>query len=144
MHNLILLSWNVRGLNNLVAQRNIRNLVRETRANLVFLQESKCQSWSAEDLDKILDLKAFDCLAVNSTGLSGGLVTIWLKADLSLSFKGSSSNWFWSEGLSSDGIKFNLINVYGPHEVRDKIKLWQDLHDIVLQKHSILCDGRLQ
>lgn len=75
----------------------------------------------------------FGCLAVKSVGLSGGILTIWLKLILTLSCIGRSSNWLWSEGLSSEGVKFSLINVYGSNELRDKIKLRHELHEIVLQ-----------
>jgi exonuclease III len=37
----VLLNWNVRGLNNLVRRRVVKNLVIETRPSIVCIQESK-------------------------------------------------------------------------------------------------------
>lgn len=100
MDNLVILSWNVRGINNMVAQCNVRRLVNESKANVVLLQESKCLLWYNVELDKILDSNMHGWLAVNSTGLSGGLLTLWNKVDFKFSCMGNSPNWLWSEGIT--------------------------------------------
>lgn len=42
MMNLVrILSWNIRGVNNSVAQRNLRDLVGKSKAGIICVQETK-------------------------------------------------------------------------------------------------------
>lgn len=74
MNNLIIASWNVRGTNNRTSISNIRRLLRESKANVMFLQETKCQQWTDLSLNPIWDSTNHGWIAINSRGAAGGIL----------------------------------------------------------------------
>lgn len=74
MNNLIISSWNVRGLNNKVSVGNVKKLLRDSRANILILQETKCHDWSDRVIDSIWDSSKYGWIVVNSIGAAGGLL----------------------------------------------------------------------
>jgi exonuclease III len=69
------LSWNCRGLGNPRAVRDLHQLVKEKRPNLVFLMETKLHNKNV-DLIRI-KLKFDHMFMVDSVGKSGGLMLLW-------------------------------------------------------------------
>ncbi|KAL0434327.1 UNVERIFIED_CONTAM: hypothetical protein Slati_2767000 [Sesamum latifolium] len=67
---------NVAGLGNPSTVKGLRDLLRETNPNLVFLAETKCSSSQVETLK--INLNFFGCF-VEPKGKSGGLVLMWQK-----------------------------------------------------------------
>ena len=43
MDKVIMMTWNIRGINNSVAQRNLPDLVRSFKVDVVCVQETKCE-----------------------------------------------------------------------------------------------------
>lgn len=121
---LRIVTWNVRGINKKIATRNLRKLVRETKASILLCQETKNQRWSDSLLEEIWDSTNHGWLVVNSEGASGGLLISWDKQIVSLSLVQSSHSWLWCKATTDSGVEFSLINVYGPHEAEDKVRFW--------------------
>ena len=69
------LAWNCRGLGNPLTVQELCNFVNLHHPNLVFLSETRISANRSKNLCWKLGLK--NCLAVDSDGLSGGLVLFW-------------------------------------------------------------------
>lgn len=72
---IIITSWNVRGFNNSISKRNVNRVIKETKANVILLQESKCQDGKDLELGHIWNYRNYGWSAKNSIGASGGLIT---------------------------------------------------------------------
>lgn len=131
MQDLTISSWNVRGANGSVARSNIRKLVSQSKANILFLQETKCSSWSDLLMNSIWDSNIYEWEVVNSTGNSGGLLIFWKKSLLTVEQVTCSSCWIWCKGKVNGEYPVNLINVYGPHDPLEKSVFWNHLRNIV-------------
>lgn len=78
MKDLTILSWNVRGINNPVASRNVSRAIRESKANVICIQETKNSGWSDSLMNSIWDSENHDWIVVNSIGNAGGLLVSWI------------------------------------------------------------------
>lgn len=85
-----IISLNVRGLGKVSRAQALSNLLTATSLAIVLLQETMCDDFLA--ISKICKvLPNWEVVAVNSCGLSGGLVVAW---NLSLfTFKSHSIPW---------------------------------------------------
>lgn len=133
MNNLIFTSWNVRGINNRIAVKNVKRLLRDSRANILILQETKCHDWSDRVVDSFWDSSSHGWIAVNSLGTAGGLLISWDKQYISFSEVQRSHHWLWCKGDLPSGSSIYLVNVYGPHDLDEKQIFWSDLRTIVRQ-----------
>ena len=77
MNELRILSWNIRGVNNSIAIKNLKDLVNSSRADIICIQETKISYWVNKQVNKYLDSSIFDFTQQPSVGLSGGLLTFW-------------------------------------------------------------------
>lgn len=137
MNNLIIASWNVRGLNNRISTNNIRRLIMESRANVLFLQETKSQNWSNLVLNSIWDSSNHDWISIDSRGAAGGLLISWDKNALQIIKVDGTPHWLWGKGYLPTGEIINLVNIYGPHDAEEKKEFWIDLkkiHDSVVEE----------
>lgn len=105
-------------------------MIRDSKANILFLQETKCEEWSHDMLEKLWDSDIHDWQAVDSIGASGGLLISWNKQLFNLSPVESSQYWLWCKGSTNSGDNFNIVNVYGPHDIEGKQRFWNDLEYI--------------
>lgn len=72
MNNLIIASWNVLGTNNRTSTSNIRRLLKDSRANVLFFwQETKCQKWTNMVLNSIWDSANHGSVFKDSRGAAG-------------------------------------------------------------------------
>jgi exonuclease III len=117
------LSFNVRGINSVVKGNGTRCAIRDSRCDIVCLQETKKEFFDRADLRKFcpnsLDTFAF----VPSVGNSGGFITVWNSSKLvgtvifqndyalSVEFFANSSNESWI-----------VTNIYAPCTPHGKIK----------------------
>ena len=76
------LSFNVRGINSVVKGTGINCTIRDSRCDIVCLQETKKESFDRADLRKFCP-NSFDAFAfVPSVGNSGGFITVWNSSKL--------------------------------------------------------------
>jgi exonuclease III len=87
-HNVVIysewsiLSHNVRGINSSVKWNGIRCAIRESRCDVICLQETKKECFDAADLKKFCP-NPFDSFAfAPSVGNSGGSITVWNSSKL--------------------------------------------------------------
>ena len=75
--NLKLLSWNVRGLNEVDKRLQIRNLLRSLKFDIVRLQETKLEWITRGIVRSIWSCPYVDWLYLGSDGASGGILLMW-------------------------------------------------------------------
>ena len=76
---LKLLSWNVRGANNLDKRKIISNFVRSHRVDLVCVQETKIQDLSKACARSLGVSRFHDWKALEAEGAAGGILLFWDK-----------------------------------------------------------------
>jgi hypothetical protein len=117
------LSYNVRGINSAVKGNGIRCAIRESRCDVICLQETKKECFDRADLKNFCP-NSFDSFAfVPSVGNSGGSITVWNSSNLvcnviyqneyalSVEFFSNSSNESWI-----------ITNIYAPCTPHGKIE----------------------
>ena len=126
-----ILSWNVRGVNDLDKRKVIKNFLRSQRADLVCLQETKVQEMN---INMVRSLGVGRCLnwkALNAEGSAGGILLLWDNSRISLvdSVVGrfSVSCLF---RMAKDGFQWAFSRVYGPVEKRLRESFWEELGSI--------------
>lgn len=73
---MIVLSWNVRGLNNGPRQKVVRDLIRNHSPDVLFLQETKLSMESMMGLVPKLWGRG-ECQCVGAAGSLGGVAYLW-------------------------------------------------------------------
>ena len=76
---LKLLSWNVRGANNLDKRKIISNFVSSQRVDLVYVQETKIQNLSKACARSLGVSRFHDWKALEAEGAAGGILLFWDK-----------------------------------------------------------------
>ena len=108
------LSWNARGLGSLRKQRLLKKKIMQEKPDLVFLQETKCTNQKLDEVGKHLD-RHLEYLAVEGSGMSGGLATFWTPKTLHL-LNAKATKTFLALEMQVIGEKgtFMFTNVYSP------------------------------
>lgn len=137
MDTLSILCWNIRGINNATARRNLKDLIRDNNPMFVFLQETKCQYlepisqeyfWSSQDHSWVFS---------PSRGLSGGLLISWNKSYFSLEASIIKDSWIWIRGNMANSPQiFNFVNVYNPNSLGEKRIVWQDITNLLISHNE--------
>lgn len=132
MESLTMISWNIRGINNSTARRNLQTLLRIHNPIFLFLQESKCASLTESIKDFLWSLQEHSWIFSPAIGQSGGLIISWNRMHFSLSSSQVNKSWIWIRGkLSNSSDYINCINIYSPNELHDKKELWRDMSSIL-------------
>ena len=119
--NLKLLSWKVRGANDINKRRIIKSVVRKQKVDLFCIQETKIQLMT-KVVVKSLGVGGFlDWRTLEAVGAAGGVLICWDKRSLELLE--------WEEGQFSISCKFRTVEngvvwvftgVYGPFTKEDR------------------------
>ncbi|GMI98291.1 hypothetical protein HRI_003498400 [Hibiscus trionum] len=126
-----ILTWNIRGMNSDTKTTTVRNLVRQQRVKMLFLQETKMESIPESTIRKIWYDDEFCFIISPSTGRSGGLLSIWDKSDFQLDKSIVNSRFIYLNGKwSNKEWKIALINIYSPNVPSDQAQLWKELIDL--------------
>lgn len=126
------LSWNIRGINNSVALRNLRDQVKSNKVGIFCLQETKSENCPFYRMRSFFDMDRVDMLFQISEGFSGGMITGWDKKLVKCVALAKSSNWIWTCFASKgDDMKFHVVNVYSPQSLDKKRVLWNSLRNII-------------
>ncbi|KAI3751226.1 hypothetical protein L2E82_22274 [Cichorium intybus] len=95
------------------------------------IQETQLTDWGKIDVQGCWGTLDYDYVGVNSDGKSGGLVSIWNKTCFQKSEVVKSKNYIIIKGKWT-GTNNDIIfaNIYGPHELAEQRRLWQDLLEV--------------
>ena len=125
---MIIISWNVRGLNSGPRQKAVQELVRSHSPDVLFLQETKV---SVECMLSIAPKlwKNGQCQCVGAQGSSGGMACFWNPQKIQplcwISFR-SSLSMIALCPESGESVLFS--NVYAPIEFQGKLLTWNNIH----------------
>lgn len=123
-----ILSWNVRGLNEGDKRLKVRNLLRQWKADIICLQETKLDFVSNSLVRSLWGCHFVDWCYLASRGASGGILIMWdrrivEKIDVyvgefvvACSFRGVADNFSWA-----------FAGVYGPNLDSLRSSLWDEL-----------------
>jgi exonuclease III len=114
---LNILSWNVRGINELDKRLRIKGLIREWKVDLVCLMETKMEVITSEVVRSLWGCHHVDWCYMGASGASGGILIMWdrrvvEKVDecmgrhiLAVSLRNVDDKFLWTFG-----------GVYGPND----------------------------
>lgn len=137
MEEVSILNWNIRGINNQTAKHNLTQLIKETMPMFVFLQEKKCDNLHEDVRDKIWSPKDHSWLFSPASGLSGGLISTWNHSFFSIESSNVKKSWIWIRGrLGGSSELIICINIYGPHDLQDKLAIWKELEQVLDSHHQ--------
>lgn len=127
-----ILSWNIRGINNGIAKRNLRTFFVSQNPGIVFIQETKCQRVTDVLIDTIWDSTTHDWKfspSLGTMGQSGGLLITWNKRIFQVLHHEERQNWVWIRGnyMNNPQKIWNLFNIYDPYHHLPKLQLLSDL-----------------
>eukprot|EP00253_Pinus_taeda_P010679 PITA_10679 len=125
-----LISWNIRGLNGLRKGRILKNMLKQEKPSILFLQETKCNSTILERIAT----KAWPgglVTAVDSQGASRGLAILWDAHIIQLNNIQDNKNFIQATfHLSSTNAHGLLTNVYFPQDTVQKSQLLNTLSEL--------------
>jgi len=123
-----ILSWNVRGLNEGGKRLKVRNLIRQWKADIICLQETKLEFISNSLVRSLWGCHFVDWCYLASCGASGGILILWdrrivEKLDeyvgefvVACSFRSVADDFSWA-----------FAGVYGPNFDSFRSSLWDEL-----------------
>ena len=126
-----IMSWNVRGANDLDRRKIIRNVIRIHRANLVCFQDTKIQKMTTVVARSLGVGRNYDWRALDAEGTAGGILLFWDKkimelVDSEIGLFSISCLFKMVEG----GVLWMFSGVYGPVERNLKEIFWEELGSI--------------
>ena len=129
MDKVRMMTWNIRGINNNVARRNLQDLVRSCKVDVICVQETKCEDCKIFRSSCILSQVDYGMVSQPSVGLSGGIATFWYLANVKCVALAQAKHWVWNTFSLTTGLggRFHVVNVYSPHSIAAKRVLWNEL-----------------
>jgi len=132
-----LISWNIRGLNGPGKNRILKNMIKQEKPQIVFLQETKCNSSALDRFAaKVWPVSFND--TVDADGAFGGLEIVWDSRAIKLDNIHASRNFlqatFHIIGTNIHGLS---TNVYFPQEASLKVGILNTLSAINMTGHTL-------
>lgn len=75
LENISLLTWNIRGVNNKISRRILKNILTKERPKIIFIQEKKCEVFTMAYKESIWD-ESHKWITAEAQGLSGGASSV--------------------------------------------------------------------
>jgi hypothetical protein len=137
-----ILSWNMRGLNEVHKRLRVRNLLQGWKVDIVCLQETKLHCLSRRLVRSLWRCNYVDWVCLDSCGASGGLLILWDKRmeekieecigvySLAVKFKSIEDDSIWA-----------FAEVYGPNNAKDRRTLWDELAGLMSWWNLPWCIG---
>ena len=128
---LKMMSWNVRGLNDLRKRLIVRNLLREWNCDVVCLQETKLASMDRQLISNLWSYPYVDWVALDADQIAGGVLMMWDRRALEKLevMVGQFSVSIRRQGLG-DGFIWACSRVYGPNDNNLRGQMWDELTGI--------------
>lgn len=124
-----IISWNVRGLNDIDKRRVIKSLIHDWRADIYCFQETKMEGDYGEVVKHLFSNRWADYVGLEANGRSGGILIMWDKrvwAGELIHFGVSSISCKLCSTV--DDCSWVLTGVYAPNCRKERKKeLWLEL-----------------
>ena len=140
-----ILNWNVRGLNNPARRKVVRDLVSETKATVIALQETKLEVVDTTIISEVLGQRFEDNFVVlPAAGTRGGILLAVDNQHYRITSRGIGIHTVTATVQAvSGGEEWSLTVVYGPQDDQTKLQFLGELRWIkydVLDKWLIIGD----
>lgn len=124
-----IINWNVRGLNNPARRKVVRDLVSETRATIVMLQETKLEVVDAVLVTEILGQRFVDNFVVlPASGTRGGILMALDESHYKITQAEIGVHTVTARVAAvSGGEEWSVTVVYGPQEDQEKLQFLGEL-----------------
>ncbi|XP_071725541.1 uncharacterized protein [Rutidosis leptorrhynchoides] len=133
-------SWNTRGLGNKSRGRMAGKLVNHFHIQFIAIQETMVKLVAQPILNEIWKHYAFDSIQSESSGRSGGLLSMWRLDFFSLIQAWSRKHWIATIlRYTPNNQIVLLVNVYAPHNEQKKKFVWSQLSTIANNWPGPLC-----
>jgi len=125
-----LISWNIRGLNGPRKGRILKNMLKQEKPSILFLQETKCNSTILERIATKAWLGGL-VTVIDAQGASRGLAILWDARIIQLNNIQDNKNFIQATfHLSSTNAHGLLTNVYFPEDTVQKSQLLNTLSEL--------------
>ncbi|XP_058761236.1 uncharacterized protein LOC131634588 [Vicia villosa] len=123
-----LISYNIRGGGALSKRKRISVLLKVSKVDLCFIQETKLPCFNDNLASSLWGGNEVEWTSSNSEGASGGMVVLWKKGSLNVNyiFRGHD---FIGINIRREGLIYNLVNIYAPCSGVSRRVLWKELLD---------------
>ncbi|KAG6663989.1 hypothetical protein CIPAW_02G060000 [Carya illinoinensis] len=123
-----ILSWNVRGLNNPNKCLRVKNLIRDWKADILCLQETKLKYVDRNIIRSLWNCTYAGWTSLPSKGASGGIIVMWDKRVVDL-VEESVDEFVVACSFKSleDGFMWGFAGVYGPNNDNSRKLLWDEI-----------------
>lgn len=129
------LSWNCRGAASTTFPGRIRDLLRENKADILVLLETRVSGWRAEKI--VARLGFSNWIRLEATGYAGGIWILWHEAVTTVTYIHSSTQFIHTKVWNKrDNTEFWLTGVYAEPSPKERLPLWADLQCIATQCHG--------
>ncbi|GLT47336.1 hypothetical protein SLA2020_210410 [Shorea laevis] len=129
------MSFNVRGLGGVLKRKEVGRVVRKERPDFMLLQETKLQKVDGHLCRGMWYSDGCDWAMTESVGASGGLLCIWDKVKFVKLAEFSRDGFLVIEGVwGPKKVLCYLVNVYAPQDRHNKVRLWEVLGKMVMEK----------
>jgi exonuclease III len=144
----IILNWNARGLNNPARRQVVKDLVRDTKATIVAIQETKLELFDQQMVQETLGVNFVDHFAfLPSVGLSGGVLLAVSSEHYSIYAVEVGVHTITAVVSStSRSVSWSITAVYGPQGEAEKLQFLGELRWVrmnVNEKWLVLGDFNL-
>ncbi|KAL8509574.1 hypothetical protein ACS0TY_016699 [Phlomoides rotata] len=125
---MLILSLNARGTNSSRKRKSIKELIKDTKADFVCLQETKREVVTVSFCEELWPGKEFKWIYSGSNGASGGLLILWKKQVFLMEQLWGTEGALAMKGKWTDGdVLINLVNIYAPNETKAQLDLWKEV-----------------
>ncbi|GMJ03449.1 hypothetical protein HRI_004014100 [Hibiscus trionum] len=118
-----ILTWNVRGLGKAEKLRALCHVIISTRANVVFIQETKLESIKPCVKTRFQRCKLGELATAPSVGASGGLISVWDPKFFNVEDTIVLGRIVGLTGtIVHRNLKVGFLNIYAPNDISERIK----------------------
>lgn len=111
-----------------MTKNSFRTFRNRLKADLIFLQETKCQDWNSKIFKQIWGSTEHNWVVQNAMGFSGGIACLWDSNIYKCVGVAQDRHWIWIQlEILSSGLRFNVVNIYSSVHLKAKKLLWKEL-----------------
>ncbi|XP_057475897.1 uncharacterized protein LOC130763883 [Actinidia eriantha] len=125
---ITILSWNMRGLNDPDKRKVIKGLLKRWNCNVVCLQETKLKEVDRTIIASLWGGRWVKWEVLRAEGSAGEILMMWNSSVVSCldSIQGVNSISCQFKNVE-EGYIWAFTRVYGPHNRRDRLRVWEEL-----------------
>lgn len=127
--------YNIRGLGGRLKKRDVRQLVKCQKPDMLCLQVSKFSGVDRKLCSFLWEGDDFDWFAKDAEGRYSGLIVLSKRYAFLLSIQFQGNNFLGVTGSwGSEQIQVSIVNVYAPCDLRGKRAVWDDLLSLMYSR----------